>query len=685
MSSKRTGILALLITALIVSACAPSADQSQVSTLQAQLASAKNQSGGGNADQVSTLQAQLAAAQAAAAPPATPQPSFHPTFKNPDTATVMDIGDPQTLDPATDYETTGQNIIVSVYDTLVFYKGSSVTDFVPMLAEKWDVSPDGKTYTFTIRKGVKFHDGSELTPDDVAYTFQRDMLTGWDGSLGGPQGLLLQPIMGVTSQDDLVKANGGAEQACQAVKKAVSADDNAGTVTFNLPAPASYFLQLVAANAFGAIQNEKFVQANGGWDADCKTWQKFIPASDDKAPLFNKEDGTGPFKLDHWTPGDELVLTRNDDWWLKQPLWDGSPVTGPAHLKTVVLKNVTEFGTRLAALQAGDADMVTVVAADYSQVDPMVKEWVEGTEVKADKSNLTIKNPNGSLRLYHGIPLANTVDVFLNEKVDDSGGNPLIGSGKWDGQGIPNDFFSDIHVRRAFNYCFDRDTFIQDVYAGEAIPHRGPIIAGMPGYDPNSTIFNYDIDKCKSELDQAWGGKVKDNGFALTLAYNSGNNNRRIAMELLRDGLEKAYGGSQGKITISIVSMAWPAYQADRAKGRLPVYAIGWLEDFHDPWDWVNPYMSCTGNFGASQGLPPDLCGGWDKLMSQAVTSTDPAASAKIYTQLQQEAMDNAIDIFVAQTQARWYNQLWIQGFYYRPLFDLYMPYWAGISKVQPQ
>ena len=681
MPSKKSVLVALFISAIVVSACAPAGDQSQVATFQAQLAAAQ-QGGAANANQVATLQAQLAAAQAAA-PAATPQPSFNPTFKNPDTATVMDIGDPQSLDPATDYETTGQNIITSVYDTLVFYKGSSVTEFVPMLAEKWAVSSDGKTYTFTIRKGVKFHDGAELTPDDVAYTFQRDMLTGWDGSLGGPQGLLLQPIMGVTSQDQLVKANGGEEQACQAVMKAVVADSSAGTVTFNLPAPASYFLQLVAANAFGAIQSKKFVQANGGWDGSCKTWKSFVPASDDKAPLFNKEDGTGPFKLDHWTPGDEIVLTRNDSWWVNAPLWDGSPVTGPAKLKTVVLKNVTEFGTRLAALQAGDADMITVVASEYSQVDPMVKEWVEGTELKPDKSNLTIKNPNGSLRVYHAIPLANTIDVFLNEKIDDSGGNSLMGSGKLDGQGIPADFFSDQHVRLAFNYCFDRDTYIKDVYQGEAIPHRGPIISGLPGYDEKSTIYNYDTDKCKAELDQAWGGQVKDKGFTLTLAYNSGNNNRRIAMELLRDGLEKAYGGSQGKITVSIVSMAWPAYQADRAKGRLPVYAIGWLEDFHDPWDWVNPYMSCTGNFGSSQGLPPDLCSKWDKMMGDAVTSTDTAKAAATYTELQKEAMDNAIDLFVAQTQARWYNQLWVQGFYYRPLYDLYMTYWAGISKAQ--
>ncbi len=685
MSSKNLGLVVSVLAGLVLAACAGGANPEQVATLQSQLATAQAAGQtGGNANQVATLQAQLAAAQNPT-PSAPSQPSFHPTFKNPDTFTVMDIGDPQTLDPALDYETTGQNLITSVYDTLVFYKGSSVTDFVPMLAEKWDVSADGKTYTFTIRKNVTFHDGSALTPDDVAYTFQRDMLTGWDANLGGPQSLLLQPIMGVTTQDDLVKANGGDEaKACEAVQKAVVADATAGTVTFNLPAPASYFLQLIGANSFGAIQSKAFVQKNGGWDGDCKTWKKFIPESDDKAPLFNKENGTGPFILDHWTPGDEIVLKANDKWWVNAALYDGSPVSGPPKLKTVVIKNVTEFSTRLAALQAGDADMITIQASQYSQVDPMVKEWVEGTELAADKSNLTIKNPNGSLRLYHGIPQNATIDMFLNQKIDVTGGNSLVGSGKLDGQGIPPDFFSDQHVRLAFNYCFDRDTYIKDVYQGEAIAHRGPIVAGLPGYDASSTIYEYSIDKCKAELDQAWGGKVKDVGFTLTLAYNSGNNNRRIAQELLRDGLEKAYGGSKGKITISIVSMAWPAYLSDRAKGRLPVHTTGWLEDFHDSWDWVHPYMSCAGDFSAAQGFPSDLCGQWDKLMAEAVTSTDPAKAAANYTQLQKAAIDNAIDVFIAQPQNRWYQQLWVQGFYYRPLYDIYMPYWAGITKAQP-
>ncbi|MCC7512361.1 MAG: ABC transporter substrate-binding protein, partial [Anaerolineae bacterium] len=89
---------------------------------------------------------------------------FRPTF-----------GEPETLDPALDYETAGGEIIANIYETLIWYNRQNADEFIPQLAESWDISADGKTYTFTIRKGVKFHAGGDLTPSDVAYTFQRGL------------------------------------------------------------------------------------------------------------------------------------------------------------------------------------------------------------------------------------------------------------------------------------------------------------------------------------------------------------------------------------------------------------------------------------------------------------------------------------------------------------------------------
>jgi len=681
MSSKSLGLLALVLTALVVAACAPAAaDTSQVATLQAQVAAA--QSGSGNADQIATLQAQLAEAQKAAAP-VEEMPSFNPTFNGPDTLVVMSIGDPSSLDPSNDYETTGQSMLNAMYDNLVMFKGSSTDEFVPMLATEWTISDDGLTYTFTVRKDVTFHDGSAFEAHDVAYTFQRNLLNGMDGATDGPMSLWMVPFFNVQSIEDVVKSEGGDDKACELVKKTIVADDAAGTVTFTLDHPTSYFTQLLA-NSQGVILDKEYMAKNGAWDGeDCNAWRALVTADKTKTNLYEKENGTGPYKLDHWTHGEEIVMTANENWWVKEPLWEGSTVKGVPAIKTVTFKTVAEFSTRLAAFQAGDADIIYVPLALTAQAEPMVKEWVEGPDYKPEA--ITIHNPNGSARLFHGVPQnANTV-LFFNQHVVIEGGNPLLGSGALDGAGIPADFFSDIHVRKAFTLCFDQATYLKQVSQGEAIPARGPIVAGLPGYDANSKIPEYSIEGCKAELDQAFDGKLKDTGFTLTLAYNSGNAGRQKALEILRDGLEKAAGGSQGKITISIVSMAWPAYLADRAAGRLPVHVTGWLEDYHDSSNWVEPFMSCAGAFSAQQFFPEELCSKWDDTLNKARSTTDAQEATTLYSQLQQEAMDNAIDIFIQQPTVRHYQQMWVQGWYYRPLFAVEdAPYFAALSKVAP-
>ena len=87
-------------------------------------------------------------------------------------------------------------------------------------------------------------------------------------------------------------------------------------------------------------------------------------------------------------------------------------------------------------------------------------------------------------------------------QINNEGGNPYLGSGQLDGDGIPPDFFSDIHVRKAFNYCFDWEAFIAEVYQGEAVQNYGPFNAGLIGYDPDaqhySRITSYNV--CYTKL-----------------------------------------------------------------------------------------------------------------------------------------------------------------------------------------
>ncbi|MGE5224163.1 MAG: ABC transporter substrate-binding protein, partial [Omnitrophica WOR_2 bacterium] len=436
---------------------------------------------------------------------ATPEPVVAPAAKefkskDPTTWTEATFGDPETFDPALDYESGGIAVLQNVYDTLIFYKREDPNTFIPQLAtevpslENGGISQDGKTYTFKVRTGVKFHDGSDMTVEDVAYSIQRGLLQGGTAS---PQWLLTEPLLGAGLYDvtDLFPASlvtttltaqgiTGTEtlnddpanlakmpaeelkKVCETVTSKIVADATNNTVTFKLEQPWAPFIPTLA-NSWGGVMSKKWAVANGAWDGDCATWQKFYGKSSDeinKTKIGTSEMGTGPYMIDHWTPGEEYVLKAFDSYWRTEPAWDGGP-TGAPKLKTIIVKNVAEFSTRYAMLQAGDVDWAAVGStADWPQMDDLTGETCD------PQINCTpTAKPDAPLMVVKGYPTATRTDFFFTFELNTSGGNNFIGSGKLDGNGVPPDFFSDIHVRRAFAYCFNYDTYLNDVLLGEAV------------------------------------------------------------------------------------------------------------------------------------------------------------------------------------------------------------------------
>jgi peptide/nickel transport system substrate-binding protein len=588
------------------------------------------------------------------------------TVKNPDTIVEATYGDPSSLDPAWAYDTASGEVIFNVYETLVFPKKDSTTEFVPMLATKWDVSSDGMTYTFTIRKGVKFQDGQDLTPEDVAYSFWRGMI---QDRAGGPQWIMLQPFFGLDVQsfkDDVVtkQFNGDWVKAVQALEQAITYDNNAGTVTLHLKQPYGPMLQILAGT-WASIVSKPWVIQQGGWDGTPATAEKFHDPAADKDELFKVMNGTGPYKLQQWLPTQEVDLVRNDNYWVTTPLWDGAP-TGPAKTKNIIIKDIPEWGTRFAMLKTGDADLITVDRQYVSQVDPLVKETCDYKTYQCTPTT----NTNGTLRLYQGLPTVIADTIFLNENVNTTGGNNTLGSGQLDGNGIPANFFSDIHIRKAFNYAFDWNTYIKQVWDGEAEQQLGPIIDGELGFNPNQAHYSYDpaqatVEFKASTLKSPDGKSLWDTGFYLQFVYNTGNDQRRVAGEILKADLAKI----NPKFQVAVVDEPFPVFLKDQTASRMPLFMLGWLEDYHDPQDWVGPYLVTGGTYGGTQHFPADVQKQMDQLINQAVQATDPQTRATLYGQLQNLAYENALDIFVVQRQERHYEQLWMKGWYYNPTY----------------
>lgn len=674
-------ISTLAILTLLLASCAPTsagAKAPTATTVGAKATASQPTSVTGSPTTAATTTTAGAPTGTATSPTTSAQTPVSPSkVKNPNTLVEATISQPSSMDPAWEYDTASSDVLINVYETLVFPKKSSPTDMVPMLATSWDTSSDGKTWTFHIRPNVKFQNGDTLTPEDVAYSFWRGMI---QDRAGGPQWIMLEPFFGLnvqSFQNDVVKSqfNGDFAKAAQAVENAVTYNNSAMTVTLHLKQPYGPMLEILSGT-WASVIDMNWAISQGAWDGNPADAQKYHNPAANQDALYQVANGTGPYSMTKWIQNQEVDLTANQNYWLTTPLWPGGP-SGVPKVKNVIIQDVPEFGTRFAMLKTGDADIAYIDTQYYSQVDPLVSQTCD------QNGNCTPTNNNGaSLTLYKGLPSVQMDAIFMNENVNTTGGNSMIGSGKLDGNGIPANFFSDINVRKAFNYCFDWKTYISQVWNGEAIQAYGPIIQGELGYDPNQAHYTFDLTKCTdafkaSTLKSPSGASLWDTGFTMQYTYNTGNAQRKIAGDILAADLAKV----NPKFKLNVVAVPFDLMLKDQVAGTMPIFMLGWLEDYHDPSDWVAPFLSSGGAYSAYLGFPTSVTSQMDSLITQAATATDQNQRASLYSQLQNIAYQNALYIFVEQPLLRQYMQNWVKGYYYNPIWGNNIHYFYAYSK----
>ena len=249
--------------------------------------------------------------------------------------TVQYGSNPETLDPALNSAVDGGNTIITVFETLLIINENN--EAVPGQAESWTTSEDGLTWTFTMRDGLKWSDGTDLTAKDFEYSFKRmanpdtaapyaetclGMIDGFEEAAGFPD----------------ADGNPTVEPNLDALN--VKASDDGKTLTIVLAYPCSYFDKIVAFAAMSPVQKAT-VEANG--DAWCTSPDTYVC--------------NGPFMITEWTPSERIVLTKNPNY---VGGWDSSKIVS----ESITLLLLEDSSASFAAYNSGEAQLIKDVPTD---------------------------------------------------------------------------------------------------------------------------------------------------------------------------------------------------------------------------------------------------------------------------------------------------------------------------------
>jgi len=559
-------------------------------------------------------------------------------LKNSGSFVQMTIRDVYSLDPARSWDSASAEQVHYIYETLLFFNGEETDQFVPVLATEWELLDDNVTYRFKVREGVKFHEGGDLTPEDVEYSFERAMV---QDRVGGPIWMFFASLLGLGPGDWGGSRDGddNIRVTFEQIDSAVEVDGDWVLFHISDPGWGLAFLQILCA-PWASIVDKEWCIANGEWDGTEETWEDYNNPDVSDSYLYDHTNGTGPWKLEEWDPGVQIKLVRNDDYWRE-----------PAAFERVITQVVEEWTTRKLALLNGDADIVYTylpwVSWTYRGLDPI--EELENIE---------------DLNVYQDLPELRIDALFFNFDIGSE--SEFIGSGALDGNGIPPDFFTDLDVRKGFNYAFDWERYINDAYIGEAEQRGSPVVEGLPFYNPDASMYSLDLDKAEEYLQAAWDGELWEKGCKFTLLYNPGDLARETACKILAENLLAI----NPKFQVSIQPIARETFW-DKIWGArdMPMFQMAWWVDYPHPDNFVVPFMASYGMFAESQSYGyPEL----DQLIEDAFKELDPAVQQDLYYELQERYYEDAPAIMLCQPLGRRYFTKYIQGFYFNPFAGLF-------------
>ena len=238
--------------------------------------------------------------------------------------TVQYGPNPETLDPALNSAVDGANTIITIFEPLLLINENN--EVVGGQAESWEASEDGLTWTFTMRDGLKWSDGTDLNAKDFEYSFKR---------MANPDTAAPYAETCLGMIDGFDAAQAGDTDALN-----VKASDDGKTLTIVLSYPCSYFDKMAAFASMSPVQ-QATVEANG--DAWCTSAETFV--------------SNGPYMITEWTPSERIVLTKNPNY---VGGWDSSKIVSDS----ITLLLLEDSSASYAAYNSGEAVLIKDVPTD---------------------------------------------------------------------------------------------------------------------------------------------------------------------------------------------------------------------------------------------------------------------------------------------------------------------------------